>query len=111
MPIYEYRHTEPRGPECEEDVFEDLVLSIKDYEKSKLKVCPKCGKKVERLISVTAVGKVVEEGEYESPEHGKVRLPGNPTLAKGKIRDHIIKTEGEEKADKAEILAPGDYGR
>jgi putative FmdB family regulatory protein len=46
MPIYEYRHTAERGPECAE-VFE-VLQTMSD---EPLSACPTCGKPVEKLIS------------------------------------------------------------
>ena len=47
MPIYEYRHTEGRGPECKEDDFE-VLQSMTD---ERLAECPTCGKPVIKLLS------------------------------------------------------------
>ena len=46
VPIYEYRHTGGRGPECEEDF--EVLQSMSD---ERLAECPICGKPVIKLLS------------------------------------------------------------
>lgn len=50
MPLYEYRHTAERGPQCR-DPFEVLQKMTDE----KLETCPACGHPVERLLSVPSI--------------------------------------------------------
>lgn len=46
MPIYEYEHTDQKGPECE-----DRIEVIQTMSEDPLAVCPECGNPVKRVIS------------------------------------------------------------
>lgn len=46
MPIYEYEHTEVRGPQCEERI--EVMQGVND---EPLDACPECGMEIKRVIS------------------------------------------------------------